>query len=130
MGAIEQKHGRPTTSKLVQALGALFRSAARPSDLAGRCGDDELMLVLPGTNRATAAAIAESIRRAIAAKPLECGSEKLPVTGSIGVACFEPGGLLKDAAHLLKAAKLAVDAAKQAGRNRVRIFFPKTQLAA
>lgn len=130
MGTIEQKHGRPTATKLIQALGAMFRSAARPSDLAGRSGDDELMLVLPGTSRATAAAIAESIRRAIAAKPLACGAEKLPVTASVGVACFEPGGPLKDAAHLFKAAKLAVDAAKQAGRNRVRIFFPKAQMAA
>ena len=130
IGVVVQKHGIPTAEKLVQALGVLFRSAARPADLAARFGDDEVALVLPGTTRATAGAIAESIRRAIAAKPLACGSVELPVTASVGVACFEQGGLLKDGTHLLKAARLAVDAAKQAGRNRVRIFSLKANLAA
>lgn len=130
LATVAQAHGTPTAGKLIQTVGMLLESAARPSDLAARYGEDQLALVLPGTTRATAAAIAESIRRAIGAKPLSCGSVNVPVTASVGVACFEQGGLLRDAAHLLKATRLALDAARQAGRNCVRIFAPKANLAA
>ncbi len=86
-----------------------------------------MCLILPGTGRGTAAAIAESIRRAIAAKPLPCGKISLPVTASIGVATFEPNGPLKAPAHLLKAADLAVYNAKHSGRNCVRVFTLNAQ---
>jgi len=105
------QQGRATAGRVIQAVAALLGSAVRPLDMAARLGEDELALALPGTPRATAAAIAESIRRAIAAKPLTGGIGELRVTTSVGVACFEPAGPLKDAAHLLKAARLALDAA-------------------
>jgi diguanylate cyclase (GGDEF)-like protein len=46
----------------------------------------------------------------------------LTVTVSIGVATFEPDSPLQQPAHLLKAADLAVYAAKHAGRNGVTVF--------
>ena len=97
-------------------------SAARAQDLAARYGGEELALVLPGTSKATAAAIAESIRRAIAARPVNVGATNLPITASIGVACLETGSPFREPAHLLKAADLAVYNAKRSGRNCVRVF--------
>jgi len=48
------------------------------------------------------------------------------VTISIGVACYEPpASPLKAPAHLVKAADLAVYAAKHGGRNCVKIFALK-----
>jgi PleD family two-component response regulator len=44
------------------------------------------------------------------------------VTLSIGVATFEPGSPLKQPAHLIKAADMACYAAKNAGRNCVKVF--------
>jgi diguanylate cyclase (GGDEF)-like protein len=70
----------------------------------------------------TAATVAESIRRAIASQPIPAGNELLPVTASIGVASFEPGSPFREVSHLLKAADLAVYAAKKSGRNCVRLF--------
>jgi diguanylate cyclase (GGDEF)-like protein len=103
-------------------LGTLLATAARDEDLAARYGGEEMCLVLPGTSRTTATAIAESIRRAIATKPINCGKMQLPITASIGVATYEPGGPLRVPAHLLKAADLAVYNAKHSGRNCVRVF--------
>ena len=44
------------------------------------------------------------------------------ISASIGVATFEPGGPLKSPPHLIKAADLALYAAKSSGRNCVRVF--------
>lgn len=131
--SINDRFGHPVGDKVLAYLGKLLQTAARAQDVAARYGGEELCLVLPGSKRGTAAAIAESIRRAIAARPVPLGDGRtLPVTASIGVASFEPPSPLKAPAHLLKAADLAVYAAKHAGRNCVRVcaLGPKPGAAA
>jgi diguanylate cyclase (GGDEF)-like protein len=120
--AVNDEHGHPAGDQVLRQIGRLLATAARSQDLACRFGGEEMVLVLPGTARATAAAIAESIRRAICAKPIALPNCLLPVSASIGVATYETGSPLKLPAHLLKAADLAVYAAKHAGRNCVRVF--------
>jgi two-component system, cell cycle response regulator len=110
-------------------LGKLLRTAARAQDLAARYGGEEMSLVLPGTTRQTAAAIAETIRRAICARPINAGTIMLPISASIGVATFEPGCPFTAPAHLLKAADLAVYNAKHSGRNCVKVFALKPAAA-
>jgi diguanylate cyclase (GGDEF)-like protein len=131
--AINDLYGHQVGDKVLSALGKLLATAARAQDLAARYGGEEMVLVLPNTAKPSAAAIAESIRRAICARPLSVGGATgtgLPVTASIGVATYEPAGPLKAAAHLVKAADLAVYAAKHAGRNCVRVFSAAKPAAA
>jgi diguanylate cyclase (GGDEF)-like protein len=120
--SVNDKHGHPTGDQVLKVIGKLLRTAARSTDLAARYGGEEMSLVLPGTTKATAAAIAESIRRTVAAKPVQCEQVQLPITVSIGVATLEPGSPLTQPAHLLKAADLSVYAAKHGGRNCVKVF--------
>jgi diguanylate cyclase (GGDEF)-like protein len=127
---VNDKHGHQAGDQVLRVLGKLLKSAARAQDLAARYGGEEMCLVLPGTSKAVAATVAENIRRAIAAQPIPIGTEQLPVTASIGVACFEPRGAFQEMAHLLKAADLAVYAAKKSGRNCVRVFTLPTAAAA
>ena len=47
----------------------------------------------------------------------------------IGVATLDPAGPVKEPAHLLKAADMALYAAKNAGRNCVRVFSGHAALA-
>jgi len=123
---INDKHGHPAGDQVLRSLGKLVKTAARTQDLSARYGGEEMALILPGTNRATAAAIAESIRRAIAAKPISAGSTPIPVTASIGVAAFEPGMPFQEFSQIIKAADLALYAAKHGGRNCVKVFsLPK-----
>ena len=128
---VNDAHGHQIGDQVLKTIGRLLRTAARATDLAARYGGEEMMLILPGTGKATAAAIAESIRRTVAAKPLDCDSTKVKVTVSVGVATLDPESPLKLPAHLLKAADLAVYAAKHAGRNCVKVFSlpPKTTAA-
>jgi diguanylate cyclase (GGDEF)-like protein len=128
---VNDKHGHPAGDAVLRAVGRLLRTAARPQDLAARYGGEEMALLMPQTPRATAAAVAETVRRAIAANPVNCGNGvQLPVTASIGVACFEPGGLLRHRAQLIKAADLALYHAKHSGRNCVKVFTLKPAQAA
>lgn len=126
---INDQHGHPTGDAVLRAAGKLLKSAARSQDLAARYGGEEMALVMPGTTRVTASAIAESIRRAICAKPVTVDGIDVPVTISIGVATLEEGMPFKQAAHLIKAADLAVYAAKHGGRNCVKVFSLKAPAA-
>ncbi len=122
--SINDTYGHPAGDEVLRAVGKIVRGAARPQDLAARYGGEELTLVLPDTPREIAAIIAESVRKAVQAKPIQHGGTAIPVTASIGVASWEPASPLKTLSHVLKAADLALYNAKHTGRNRVRVFNP------
>jgi diguanylate cyclase (GGDEF)-like protein len=120
--SINDTHGHPAGDAVLRATAQVVRSQARAPALPSRYGGEEMAVVLPGANRAAAATLAEAIRRAIAAKPMVVGSTAIPVTASIGVAVYEPGGPIRTPAMLIKAADLAVYNAKRSGRNCVRVL--------
>lgn len=129
--SINDTHGHQAGDAVLAYLGKLLKSASRTQDLAARYGGEELALVLPGTPRQTAAAIAETIRRTLEARPISVAPGKaLRVTASVGVASWEPGSPLTNAAQLVKAADLAVYNAKHGGRNCVKVFALRPSRAA
>jgi diguanylate cyclase (GGDEF)-like protein len=95
----------------------------RESDLACRYGGEEMMVILPECDTATAMERAEKIRRAIAALDVQHGGRTLgTVTASLGVAVStEPG---QSAETLLHAADQALYQAKHRGRNCVVMAPP------
>lgn len=123
--SVNDRHGHPAGDQVLKAVARMVGSVARATDLAARYGGEELALVLPGTSRTTAAAIAESIRHAIAARPIVCTGVQVQITASFGVATLDGSAPFRDPAQLLKAADMAVYAAKAGGRNCVKVFSPK-----
>jgi diguanylate cyclase (GGDEF)-like protein len=119
---VNDQHGHPIGDEVLKTLGQLLKNAARPADTAARYGGEELALIMPNTPKAAAAATAEKIRRAVCAKPMVFGNTTVPLTISIGVACVEKGLPFKEVTHFVKAADLAVYAAKHLGRNCVKVF--------
>ncbi|MPS78362.1 MAG: diguanylate cyclase [Achromobacter sp.] len=114
------RYGHQEGDELLKMLAlALKKKARRPRDLAARYGGEEFVVLLPGTDKRQAVAIAETIRRAIAelAVPHE-DNEGGVVTVSIGVATAVPTGT-DTLSRLVEAADAAVYQAKKAGRNRV-----------
>ena len=126
--SVNDQHGHPRGDLALKAVAKVLSALARPTDLAARYGGDEMALVVPAAHRATAAAIAETVRKTIASfPPAVTGVPHLTV--SIGVATLEPAGPVKEPAHLLKAADMALYAAKNAGRNCVRVFSGQASLS-
>ncbi len=108
---------------LAAVASCLGRFARRSTDLVARFGEDEFVVLLPGTVEPDAVAIAEEIRDAIALRkiphPGPAESEHISLT--LGVATLTPQRELTEMS-LLKQADIALYRAKQLGRNSVTSY--------
>lgn len=93
--------------------------AKRTTDLAARFGGEEFCLLLPDTDRPGAAVVAEALRAAVVATPIETVAGTVRVTVSVGVAVSTPETI--DADMLLGAADQALYAAKRGGRDQIAL---------
>lgn len=109
----------------LKKVAAVIRSATRESDICGRFGGEEFVVVLADVDESGARVAAEKIRAAI--------ERQCAVSVSIGVALAGPVTLetlrreraLDDVVQkLVHDADLAMYASKAAGRNRVTFFTP------
>lgn len=107
---------------LKRVASALNLSLNRPGDLAARYGGEEFVVVLAGTHRPGAVAVAEALRSRIEllgiAHTGSAASDR--VTISLGVATVVPRRTLAPAA-LVAAADRALYEAKRGGRNRIEV---------
>jgi two-component system, cell cycle response regulator len=117
--AINDSHGHDAGDDVLRDFALRIKRSIRGIDLACRHGGEEFVIVMPETDMAVAAMVAERLRRRIASEPFPIaqGSRHIPVTISIGIAGLRD----KDdtAASLLKRADQALYRAKRDGRNRV-----------
>jgi two-component system cell cycle response regulator len=117
--AVNDTHGHAAGDGVLRELAARAMGCVRSVDLVARLGGEEFVVVMPETDLAVAAAVAERLRLAVAAKPfaIAASGETLHMTLSIGAAATIGGGDSPD--RLLKRADDALYRAKTAGRNRV-----------
>jgi two-component system cell cycle response regulator len=92
-----------------------LRSVVRTEDLVGRWGGEEFLVLLPNSNTAAALVLAERLRAAVAAEPVDVGTHSMLVTISVGVST----GITTAEDVLLSAADDAMHESKRRGRNRV-----------
>jgi diguanylate cyclase (GGDEF)-like protein len=101
---------------VLKALAYLLRQRLRMSDVLGRFGGDEYVVVLPDTTGTAAMEKMDDIRRNFAAVEHDTGDGSFFTTLSCGVAEF-PTALTSH--ELIAAADEALYRAKRGGRNRV-----------
>jgi diguanylate cyclase (GGDEF)-like protein len=112
---INDDFGHMLGDDVLRAVSAVFVRQLRKVDVVCRYGGEEFAVVLPATQGASAAAVAEKLRRAVA--NTEFAGVPYPVTVSIGVAEFPAHGITRD--DIIRAADAALYDAKASGRNQV-----------
>lgn len=107
---------------LVAVATALRKQLLRETESISRYGGEEFAVILPGTDRAGAALVAERIRQAVATLGYDYpGNSAKLVTVSIGVASIIPAHTDTVSDDLFMLADAALYRAKQLGRNRVEV---------
>jgi diguanylate cyclase (GGDEF)-like protein len=105
----------------IRRFGEILRAAVRSSDLASRYGGEEFAVLFPETGARSALAVADRVRRATERERFESDGRPFQVTVSAGVA--DTTDLHEAERHqLLFRADKALYAAKDEGRNRVRLW--------
>jgi diguanylate cyclase (GGDEF)-like protein len=113
---VNDEHGHLAGDQVLKALAYLLRQRLRMSDVLGRFGGDEYVVVLPDTDGEAAMEKMDDIRRNFAAIEHETGQGSFSVTLSCGVGEF-PTALTSH--ELIAAADEALYRAKRGGRDRV-----------
>lgn len=119
--AVNDRHGHPAGDRVLKTLANLLEASVRPMDTVARIGGEEFAVILPSSQPQQACRVAGRLRAAVEHTQvfLEDGTP-LPVTVCCGVAAVAPWAGVMPAA-LIAAADRALYAAKQAGRNCVRL---------
>ncbi len=117
--SVNDTYGHDAGDEVLREFAARIRATVRGADLACRYGGEEFVVVMPDTEAAAAAAIAERLRGIVESKPFSLKGAGIPlnITASLGIACNSSGAQTPE--QLLKQADLALYEAKNAGRNRV-----------
>jgi two-component system cell cycle response regulator len=113
--AINDTHGHDVGDMALRQAAETQRAALRTQDLICRTGGDEFLVLCPDTDLKAAMLVAERLRVAVQARPVETGGPQIFLTASLGVAMRVPGMDNVDA--LIKCADDGVYRAKQRGRN-------------
>lgn len=120
---VNDSRGHAIGDDLLVALANRLAGVLRPYDSLVRQGGDELIALLPGLGDAPEAeAVARRLIEAVA-EPVHLEDAEIRLTASIGVALFPRDG--DDADALLRAADMAMYAAKAEGGNDLRFFEPR-----
>lgn len=114
---VNDRYGHGAGDIVLAGFGERVRQNLRGSDLAGRIGGEEFVLVLPETDLEGAELLAERLRVSLSDTPHLLPLGPLHVTCSLGVAQREAED--RDAGRLLGRADEALYEAKRGGRNRV-----------
>jgi diguanylate cyclase (GGDEF)-like protein len=116
---VNDAHGHGVGDVVLKETAAVLRKSARQSEAVSRTGGEEFLVLCPRSTMTMAAVGAERLRRAVEANAVRCGGLSLGLTVSLGVA--ERTLEMKSPDDLLRAADRALYAAKDAGRNTVRL---------
>lgn len=115
---INDSWGHPAGDAVLRHVAVVSAGAVRSTDLVGRLGGEEFIVLLPATSMVAASNLAEKLRAKLEASPAPWNASAIPVTASIGLAATTASEKM-DFEALYNAADKALYLAKTRGRNRV-----------
>ncbi len=110
---VNDNYGHLIGDKVLEELAEVLKNSTRKSDIIGRWGGEEFLVICPNTDKSGAVELAESIRSSV---KLYEFSRNLKITVSLGVCDISQ---CHDTNDLIKNADTSLYKAKTNGRNRV-----------
>ncbi|TFV99819.1 sensor domain-containing protein [Leifsonia flava] len=115
---VNDELGHVAGDEVLREVATRLRSTIRPSDVAGRFGGDEFVVICEDADVDAASAVAERLRDVVGA-PISGIPDEFTVSASIGVAVHSPGisqSVTPD--RLFDLADTAMYTSKNSGKNR------------
>jgi two-component system, cell cycle response regulator len=118
---VNDNYGHLAGDAVLRELAKRIHSSLRSYDSVGRYGGEEFIILIPGSDVAGAAELAERLRASIADLPVQADEREFLCTMSFGATALD-GRENFDLNSLIKEADEALLLAKSHGRNRVEIW--------
>ena len=116
--SVNDTYGHAAGDEVLKAVAGVLHTHCRRADFAVRFGGEEFTVLMPLTDPASAAVMAERLRSEVESLRPQTGAGVIDVTISLGVAAHCPAESLTDT---VRKADEALYEAKESGRNRVCI---------
>jgi len=118
---VNDRYGHLTGDEVLEKIATLIRRNIRDTDIVGRYGGEEFIIILPKTNLSSSWCVAERLRITIEETEMkDSAGNVFAITVSQGLAGWERD---EDATALISCADEALYKAKEKGRNRVQILL-------
>ncbi|MDO8358789.1 MAG: diguanylate cyclase [Devosia sp.] len=121
---INDSFGHQAGDEVAVEMARRIATVLRPSDICGRWGGDEFIVLFADLGARGLKPIADAVRRGLSQPVALKDGRTLPVTVSIGACLAEPGETVEQVADMADA---ALYSAKAGGRNRVTVYDPTSE---
>jgi len=120
---VNDRYGHLAGDRVLKAFAAFLQVSIRGTDLLGRYGGEEFLIIMPETSLEGAYQAVERLRRQIAESSFPAADQPIKLTASIGVAGIDYAQDT-DLPRLIEKADRALYRAKGNGRNQVAVYNP------
>ena len=124
--SVNDTHGHAAGDAVLREAARRIEDNSRVSDVVGRYGGEEFVVLLPETDAEGARAAAEILREVLSSTAIAAGAVSISIRASIGVAAWDE--TMATAASLFAAADGALYRAKALGRDRTELHDPLAAL--
>jgi len=118
---INDEYGHRIGDKVIKEISKRIKECIRQIDTAARYGGDEFAVILLNTSLIDASVVAKRMVDAVAKTPTAWNKEQIPLSISVGLGQYNAQASPED---ITSRSDQALYAAKQAGKNTVRVFEP------
>jgi diguanylate cyclase (GGDEF)-like protein len=115
--SVNDGHGHAAGDAVLSRVGQILKESVYETDVVGRYGGEEFIVLLPRAEAQGVGRKAEQLRQRFEREIISSGFEQLRITVSIGIAHFPTHGRTAD--DLIARADAALYQAKETGRNKV-----------